>query len=217
MNSMSFLFILSYIIIIVLVIYLFFLLKHIIVGNFGEGNVLLTLKKIHKKYDYPYIKHIILPINKGVYTYYDAIVFGDYYIYIIEIKNHDGLVQIDTLDDWVYVDKRMKEHIITNPFYENEIKRHILNRLLDLKEDRIVEIIVANNTTNIKGRKGNNIVIRKKDLANTIYKYEHNATVSKLSHNFIEKKGNFLLSADVKNKKIRKKVIHDLIDSHNKK
>lgn len=209
--------VLAYLLIIIILAILIVIVKNYYYGNFGEGNIFKTLNKIYHKYDYPYIKQIILPINKGVYTYYDAIVFGDYYIYIIEVKNHDGLLMVDTLSDWTFIDKKTKEHTLSNPFYDNEVKKHILNRLLDLKDNRIIEIIVANNGVNLKGRKGDNIIVRRKDLAKIIRQFENRPSVSKMPPAFIEKKGNFLLSANIKNRKIRKKVINDLIDSHSKK
>ncbi|MGL4382374.1 MAG: nuclease-related domain-containing protein, partial [Bacilli bacterium] len=110
-SLMIFIYVISILLILIIVIR-FYLSKR---GYFGEGNIYKILKKLYLKNDYPYIKQIILPINKQNYVYYDAIVFGDYFIYIIEVKNHNGRIIIDPLDDWIYVDSKETKYTINNP------------------------------------------------------------------------------------------------------
>lgn len=213
----SILLLLTYILIILLVIYVFYRLIHHFTGNFGEGNVYKRLKKIYSKYDYPFLKQIILPINEETYAYYDAIVFGDRFIYLIEIKNHKGKLIIDEINDWGYIDDKQDEHVFINAFYENDVKKHILNRFLNLNQYRIIELVVLNNRTSYFGEKGKNNLINAKQLRAFIEHFEAKENIGKINPQYIVKKGNELLAIDVKKRKMRKQVIDDLKDQRTKK
>ncbi|MDL2211838.1 NERD domain-containing protein [Erysipelotrichaceae bacterium OttesenSCG-928-M19] len=206
-----------YLIVFVLLIILFYKFKHSYIGTFSEANIFRKLKKIYKKYDYPYIKEIILPINKESYAYYDAIVFGDKFIYLIEIKNHHGDILIDPLDDWVYVESSNKQHPFINPFYELELKKHIINRFLEININRIIEIVVYNTKTKPQGSKGKNHLIAANQLNSIIKHYESRENIPKFSPDLIEDKGNYLLEINIKKKKIRRKVINDLRNQRTKR
>lgn len=198
---------------IIFIILLFILtlkkLYHYFYGNFNEANIFRRLRRLYKKYDYPFIKEIILPINKESYVYYDAIIFGDYYIYILEIKNHNNTLLIDSLDDWIVKDKKHSIKIM-NPFYELELKKHILNKYIDINLYRIIEVTIYNNKTIIKGNKQNNILIKASQITSLIRHFESNTKYKKFSPNLIEEKGNYILDINVKKRKIRKKIISDL-------
>lgn len=195
------------IIIILLIIKLIFN-KHI--GKFKEAKLFKYLKKLYKQTDYPYIKEIILPINEDTYVYYDAIVFGDKYIYIIEFKNHDGLLMIDPVDDFTYIDSNLNKNTFTNAFYETEVKKFILNRFLEINKDRIIEVVVIGPKVKVQGEKGNNYLIKLSQVNNFIKKHENHSDIPKFDIDFIESKGNYLLSSNVKKKKIRRKIIDEL-------
>ena len=200
-----------------LLVYFVFKLRNHFVGNFHEANVIRKLKKIYHKYNYPYIKEIILPINQESYAYYDAIVFGDKFIYLLEIKNHAGTILIDPLDDWIFIDSKKKKFVFMNPFYELELKKHILNRFLEINKTRIIEIVVYNNATKLEGSKGKNHLISFNKLSSIIRYYEEKENVSKIPPNVIEKKGNYILEINVKKRKIRKEVINGLKDQRMKR
>lgn len=197
---------------IIILVLIFLILKFIkyYFGNFHEANIFRRLKKLYNKYDYPYIQQIILPINKETYAYYDAIVFGDKFIYLLEIKNHIGKVFIDPLDDWTYYDKKGQEHHFMNPFYELELKKHIINRFLEVDKNRIIEITVYNTKTKPQGNKGKNHLIAVNQISSLIQYYEKKENITKFSPDAIEDKGNNILEINVKKKSIRRKVINDL-------
>ena len=203
---------LAFALLIVLLIGLILLIKMIIkivIGNFNEANVFKRLKKIYKTNDYPYIKEIILPINKETYAYYDAIVFGNKFFYLIEIKNHKEQLFIDPLDDWYFVNKK-KKIAFTNPFYELELKKHILNRFLEIDKNRLIEVVVYNTVAVPKGNKGKNHLIAVNQINALIKHYEQKDDLKSFGPDFIEKKGNYLLEIAINKKKIRKNVIEDL-------
>ena len=205
-----FLIIIIYIIIIILLIYLILKFIKYYFGNFHEANVFRRLKNIYNKFDYPYIKQIILPINKETYAYYDAIVFGDKFIYLLEIKNHQGNILIDPLDDWTYHDKKGQEYHFMNSFYELELKKHIINRFLEVDKHRIIEVTIYNTKTKPQGNKGKNHLIAVNQINSLIQHYEKKENISKFSPDIIEQKGNYILEINIKQRSIRKKVINDL-------
>ncbi|MEG0283718.1 MAG: nuclease-related domain-containing protein [Erysipelotrichales bacterium] len=198
-----------YFILLLIVILIIYKIKKKYYANFGEAIVFRKLKQLYNKNDYPYIKNIILPINDEAYAYYDAIVFGNKYFYIIEIKNHKGYLKIDEVDDWVYSDNS-EQHSFINPFYELEVKKHILNRYIEIDKARIIEITVYNKQTKPVGKKGHNHLINVSQLKSLINHYEKNPDISTIPPKVVEEKGNYLLDIDVKKRNIRKKVISDL-------
>lgn len=212
----TFFVIIFYLVTTILIIIIAFKLKHYFKGTFNEANVFKRLKRIYNKSDYPFIKEIILPINKESFAYYDAIVFGNRFIYLIEIKNHSGYLKIDPLDDWIYTDKNKNKHLIINPFYELELKKHILNRFLEVDRSRIVEVVVYNTNTECIGNKGNHHLIAVNQINALITHYE-SKKISVFSPELIEKKGNYILGINNKNLKIRKKVISDLKNQRSKR
>lgn len=205
-----------YLVLIIIIIFIIRYIQNTFIGNFKEAKLFKYLKRLYKQEDYPYIKEIILPINSDTYVYYDAIVFGDKYIYIIEFKNHDGLLLIDPVDDFTFVNRNMKSYTFTNAFYETELKKHILNRFLEVNRERIVEIILVGPKTKIEGIKGNNYLIRLNQVNNFIKYHENKSDISKFNIDFIESKGNYLLSSNVKKRSIRKKIIDELKNSRSK-
>lgn len=213
-NQITLLFI--YLILFFLVIFFGLKIKHHFIGNFNEASFYRYLKKIYKKYDYPYIKEIILPINKETNIYYDAIVFGDKFIYIIEIKNHQGKLRIDAIDDWYYINKNNKYPFI-NPFYDLDLKLHVLNRYLEINKYNIIPVTVYSSQTKIEGSKGRNNLIKFSQISAFIKHFESKENVSKFTPDYIEKKGNYLLGINIKNRKERKKLINDLKNSHIKR
>lgn len=213
----SILLLLTYILVVIIAVYTVYRIIHYFSGNFGEGNVHKRLKRIYNKYDYPFIKEIILPINEETYAYYDAIVFGDRFIYLIEIKNHKGKLIVDDINDWSYIDDHQKEHVFINAFYENDVKKHILNRFLNLNQHRIVELVVLNNKTSYFGQKGNNNLINAKQLKAFIQHFEAKDNIGKINPQYIVKKGNELLALNVKKRGVRKSVINDLKNQRTKK
>lgn len=180
---------------------------HYFHGNFGEGNIFRRLKKLYEKYDYPYIKQIILNYNKKSYAYYDAIVFGNYYVYILEIKNHHTTLKIDPIDYWQFKEGNEIINII-NPFYELEIKKHILRRYLEIDAHRIIDVVIINDKTTINGPKGNNHLIKPSQITALIRHYETNPKVSKMPPKFIEKIGNNILRLNKKKK--RRQIINNI-------
>lgn len=212
----SILLLITYVLIVLVVIYVIYRIIHHFTGNFGEGNVHKRLKKVYGKYDFPYIKQIILPINEETYAYYDAIVFGDRFIYLIEIKNHKGKLIVDGINDWVYIDDKQNEHVFINAFYENDVKKHILNRFLNLNQYRIIEVVVLNNKTSYFGQKGKNNLINAKQLKAFIQHFESKENIGKIHPAYIVKKGNELLGLDVKKRSVRKRVINDLKNQRTK-
>lgn len=205
-----------YLLVILLITFIVLNIKHNYIGNFNEASFYRILKKLYKKYDYPYIKEIILPINKETNIYYDAIVFGDKFIYIIEIKNHQGKVKIDPIDDWYYINKNKKFPFI-NPFYDLDLKLHVLNRYLEINRFHIIPITVYSKNTLVEGSKGNNNLIKFSQITSFIKYFESKENVSKFSADFIEKKGNYILDINVKNRKARRRLIYDLKNSHIKR
>lgn len=212
----TFLLIIIYVLIIIIFIVLVLKIRKILKGNFGEANIFRRLKRIYNQYDYPYINQIILPINKESFAYYDSIVFGNKFIYILEIKNHSGNIKVDAIDDWIYLDKNKEKYTIVNPFYELELKKHILNRFLEIDRSRIIEVVVYNNNTKCIGNKKNHHLIAVNQIAALIKHYEKK-DVSRFTPDLIEKKGNYILDINIKNKKIRKKVINDLENQRTKR
>ncbi|MDF9867371.1 hypothetical protein OKW22_000941 [Bacilli bacterium PM5-3] len=206
-----------YVLVALLVIFLIIIIKHNVVGIFHEASIFRRLKNLYKKYDYPYINEIILPINKESYAYYDAIVFGDKFVYLIEIKNHNGNLLIDPLDDWQYIKKNKQSFSFMNPFYELELKKHILNRFMEIDKNRYIEIVVYNNSTIINGKKGKNHLVAANQLNSLIRHYESMDNIQKFSPDFIEKKGNYILGINIKKRSIRKSVISDLKLQHSKR
>ncbi|MDR1781843.1 MAG: NERD domain-containing protein [Bacilli bacterium] len=176
-------------------------------GNFGEGNIYKRLRRLYNEYDYPFIKQIILSYNNKSYAYYDAIVFGDYYIYVFDIKNHHTTLKIDPIDYWQFQEK---DEIITiiNPFYELEIKKHILRRYLEVDAYRIIDVVIINDKTKVVGQKGNHHLIKPSQITSLIRHYEQEATVSKMNPKFIEKIGNNILT--INQKKNRRKIINNI-------
>ncbi|MDR3214883.1 MAG: NERD domain-containing protein [Bacilli bacterium] len=183
-------------------------------GLFGEGNIYKRLRKLYSNYDYPYLKHIILNYNKKSYAFYDAIVFGDYYIYILEIKNHHHTLKIDPIDYWSFMEHH-HEITIMNPFYELEIKKHILRRYLEVEQARIIEITIINDKTKTVGNHGPNHLIKSTQLQSLIKHYENNPALSKMNAHYIEKIGNNLL--DVNQKKKKHQVINNIKNQRTKR
>lgn len=183
---------------------------HFYYGNFGEGNVYKSLKKLYDKNDYPFIRQIILPVNAKSYAYYDAIVFGDKFIYNIEIKNHNGYLVVDPLDKWIFIDKNAKEITIPNAFYELEVKTHILNRYLEINPNKIINVCIYNKNTKIKGVKGRNQLINVKQIHSFINYFESIEDEPKIPISFIESKGNFVVSHNMKKLSKRRSVISRL-------
>ena len=212
-NQITLLFV--YFIIIVLVVLLIYKVKHHFFGTFNEAKFYRYLKRLYKEKDYPYIKEIILPINKETYLYYDAIVFGDKFIYLIEIKNHNGEVKIDPLDDWYYY--KNKVHPFINPFYDLDLKLHVLNRYLEINKYRLIPVTVYSPQTKIVGYKGKNNLIMFSQIAAFIEHFESNPNTKKFTPDFIEEKGNYILDINIKKKSIRKQVINDIKNNHIKR
>ncbi|WP_423363744.1 nuclease-related domain-containing protein [Mycoplasma sp. P36-A1] len=206
-----------YIIAIITIIILLFKLKKKFYGNFSETNLFRRLKIIYKEYDYPYIKEIILPMNKENYIYFDAIVLADKYIYIIEMKNHSSKLYADNLNEWYLINNKDKKITITNPYYELDVKKHVLNRYLNIDANRIIPIVVYNIDTHIISKDNPINLISIKQLKSFITKFESSSNYPKFKGEFIEKVGNELLSYNVKNPKIRYKVINKLLNQRTKK
>lgn len=202
------------IVLIIILFVLFWFIKYyrFYMGNFKEGNVFKSLKRLYRKKDYPFIRQIILPINAKSYAYYDAIVFGDKFVYNIEIKNHDGYLVVDPLDKWIYVNKSAKEKSIPNAFYELEVKSHILNRYLEINPSKIINVCIYNKNTKIKGDKGQYNLISVKQIHSFINHFESLENEGKFPISFIEGKGNFVVSHNVKKAIKRKGVINRLKD-----
>lgn len=205
-----------YIIAIGLLALIIYQIKRYFWGNFNDAKFFRYLKRIYKKYDYPYIKEIILPINKETYLYYDAIVFADKFIYLIELKNHKGTLVIDPLDDWYFHDKKNTYPFI-NPFYDLDLKLHVLNRYLDINKYRLIPVTIYSPQTNLVGHKGKNNLIMYSQINSFIKHFENNPHTKKFSADFIEEKGNYILDINVKKRSIRKKVINDLKNNHIKR
>lgn len=207
-----------YLIIFILVVIFLLYLYKVNFGNFNEASLFKRLKRLYKEKDYPYIKEIILPLNEQQQIYYDAIVFGDKFIYLIEMKNHVGTLHIDPLNDWYYQDGKNKKISFTNPFYELDVKKHVLNKFLKQNQARYVELVVYNLNTKIEGNKGlgNNLVSIKQ--LNSFIKYqEQHSDLAIMDPTNIEKMGNYLLSINIKKKKVRYKLINKLKNQRVKK
>jgi len=212
-----YLLVVGYLLLALLLIYIISKIIKYNIGTFHEANVFKRLKKIYKKYDYPYIKEIILPINKDSYAYYDAIVFGNKFFYLLEIKNHNGPILIDPLDDWQCLNNKKHAISFMNPFYELELKKHILNRFVEIDKNRFIEVVVYNNKTKPQGKKGKNHLISVAQISSLINHYENKQDIKGFSPDFIEKKGNYLLEINVKKRSVRKSVITDLKIQHTKR
>ena len=205
-----------YLILVIIIIYLIFLIKHHFFRNFNEAKFYRYLKRLYKEKDYPYIKEIILAINKETYIYYDAIVFGDKFIYLIEIKNHNGELKIDPLDDW-YFNNKNKLFAFINPFYDLDLKLHVLNKYLEINKYRLIPLVVYAPHTKIVGYKGKNNLIMFSQIAAFINHFEGNEKTKAFSPDFIENKGNYILDINIKNKRIRREVLNDLKNNHIKR
>lgn len=195
---------------ILIIIILYFFLKKKYIGTFHEANIFRRLKRLYMKSDYPFIREIILPFNKENYAYYDAIVFGDRFIYVLEIKNQPGILKIAPVNDWLYVDNTNKEHPFLNAFYELNVRKLILNRFLDVHSSRIIEVVIYNNKTTVVGDKGSNHLINYRQIVPLIKQYEKRKEFDIIDPRLIEKMGNGILDYNIRNRKIRNTVINDL-------
>jgi len=188
----------------VLIIYKIYLKRN---GHFGQTNLYRRLKKLYKEKDYPWIKEIILPINDQQYLFYDAIVFGDKHIYLIEMKNQHALIHTDKIDDWSFQDKKNKAILIPNAFYDLDLKTHILNKLLQINTRVYIPVIVYNNHTQIKKPFNKNRIISVKQVSAFINHHEQASKLPKMSVSKIEELGKEVLDENITNYFIRRKVL----------
>jgi len=186
-------------------------------GIFGQATLYTRLRKLYDEKDYPWIKEIILPLNDQQYLFYDAIVFGDKHIYLIEMKNQKGEIVSDLLDDWYFIDGKMNQIIIPNAYYDLEVKTHILNKLLRQHLNRYINVIVCNEETTIKPPYDKNRIINVKQIESFIKFHEQKSNLKTISIKNIENMGNFILSKNVSNWFIRRKEINKVKNQRIKK
>lgn len=147
-------------------------------GWFGEKSVALLLSRLPKE-EYRVINNVMLRTERGT-TQIDHIVVSVYGIFVIETKNYKGWITgSEYAEQWT---KNMygKKYSFRNPLKQNYGHVKALEKLLEMKEDQFIPIVVFSINCDVKVKTSQPVVYTV-SLNKTIKKYqEHKFEMSQL-------------------------------------
>ena len=139
-----------------------------IAGYMGEFWVKTELRKLPKD-KYLVLNDVMVKSNKGTHQI-DHIVISEYGIFVIEMKNYDGLITGDEYKrQWTQHFGKNK-YYFNNPIHQNYGHIKALEELLKLEENKFISIVCISNRAKLKVKAKN--VIQLDFLNDLIFSYE---------------------------------------------
>lgn len=137
-------------------------------GFMGEFWVKTELRKLPKD-QYLVLNDIMLKSSKGTHQI-DHIVISQFGIFVIEMKNYDGLITGDEYKhQWIQHFGKNK-YYFNNPIHQNYGHIKALEEILKLEENKFISIVCISNRANLKVKAKN--VVQLDFLKDLIISYE---------------------------------------------
>ena len=115
--------------------------------HLGSNNLKKELDKLPKD-KYLVIDKVVIKSKDGVYHKIDGVVISKYGIFVIKLKNYDGIIKANINDNAWEVNKNNKNKFITNGIKENNVNINALFELTGLS-NVFVSIVAFSNSSKI--------------------------------------------------------------------
>lgn len=171
-----------------------------IIGNIGEKNISLRLHLLPA--EYYLLDDVYLKVNDN-YVQIDHIVVSKYGIFVIETKNIKGWIfGTDNSEYWI---KSMygKKYRFRNPLKQNYYHVKSLQSLLNIPQNKFVQIVVFMRGASLKCKTGK-IVITSRKLIRVIRSYKE----AVLDNNEIQRITYILTESSIRDKRHKKEHIN---------
>lgn len=122
-------------------------------GFMGEFWVGMELNKLPKD-KYIVFNDIFIKSTKGTHQI-DHIVISKFGIFVVEMKNYDGLITGDEYKDKWTQHFGIKKYYFNNPIHQNYGHIKALQELLNLEESNFVSIVCISNRANVRVKSKN--------------------------------------------------------------
>lgn len=173
-------------------------------GFMGEFWVKQELKKLPQK-DYIVLNDIMLEDNNGTHQI-DHLVISKYGIFVIEMKNYYGMILGEEYkSNWIqYLGKN--KSFFKNPIHQNYGHIKVLEKILNLENDKFISIVCFSNQANMKV-KTKSIVVQLDYLIKTIKSFV-NTQIDSDINNIAQK----IESLNITDKTKRKEHVNNIKD-----
>lgn len=171
-------------------------------GFMGEYWVKIELSKLPKN-EYIVLNDIMIKDEKGTHQI-DHLVISKYGIFVIEMKNYNGLIKGKEYDNkWCQFLGNIKNYFL-NPIHQNYGHIKSLSNLLKLEEKCFISVICFSNQAKIDVN-CKTIVTQVDYLTSEILKYKDSLVFNDISDIL-----NIIISNNIKDKDVRKKHVKDI-------
>ena len=170
-------------------------------GFMGEFWVRTELNKLPKD-KYIVFNDIFIKSSKGTHQI-DHIVISKFGIFVVEMKNYDGLITGDEYKDKWMQHLGRKKYYFNNPIYQNYGHIKALQEVLNLEESNFVSIVCISNRAKVRVKSKN--VVQLDDINDFIKSFEKEI----INTDLVETK-ELLEAKNIKDKSARKMHVRNI-------
>ena len=142
-------------------------------GAAGEELVAAVLSCLDKK-EYRFLNNVSLPYNsdnkhKKNTTQIDHIVFSEYGIFVIEVKNYNGFIVGERMKKkWIAFYSKNKKHSFQNPFQQNHKHLCAVQQVTKIDYKKLVNLVVFTGDAKFKNKAIKGMITHPGDLKRRI-------------------------------------------------